>query len=276
MIYLQLAGRLGNQLFQWAAAHKVQEDYGKVCLVYDDFHQSEPTSLIKELASGKFEIRKSNLIGRILQINDKFNSTNLFLKQLINSENNPYNKIEKLPNRTKIMRGFFQNWLNFCEYEDEITAQLNKAINRIFRNSIKLQTIEKELIDFCAVHVRRGDYQNSPFGILAPEFYIAANENRTKPLVLFTDQEELSDDYKKVINPDYIFSPSQLSSEETFALMSRASKVSIANSTYSWWAGYIAMRNGSRVLMPHPWFKDNSPNSAFEYPGMLREKSIFN
>lgn len=276
MIYLQLAGRLGNQLFQWAAALKVQESHGQVCLVYDDFHQSKPTPILEELTSGKIEIRKVNSIGRILQINDKFRIGNLFLKQIISSEQNPYSELDRLPTRTKVLRGYFQNWRNIIEFEDIIYEQLNDVVNKIFCNSIKLQTYENELTEYCSIHVRRGDYQDSNFGTLAPRFYVATKDFRSKPILLFTDQEDLPEAYKKAINPDYIFTPKHLSNEETFALMSRGSEVAIANSTFSWWAGFLSMKNGGQVLLPHPWLKGDSPKSAFQYPGMYQEKAIFN
>ncbi len=275
MIYLQLAGRLGNQLFQWAAALKIQKEYKDVCFIYDDYHQSKPSPMLLELAQEKFEIRKVNSIGRVLQFYDRFKSSDLILKHFINNERNPYGELETVPTKAKIFRGYYQNWRNLVGNEDFISAELNRVTNLIVSNSARLREIDEELKDFCSVHIRRSDYQDSSFGILAPQFYVNSEKFRTKPTLIFTDQEDLPAEYLKAINPEHVFTPKQLSGEETFALMAQGKEVVIANSTFSWWAGFLALNNGSDVQIPDQWRKEGSLDSAFQYPGMVQAKSLF-
>jgi len=42
-----------------------------------------------------------------------------------------------------------------------------------------------------------------------------------------------------------------------------------ANSTLSWWGGYLALKRGAASFIPYPWFKNWTPEvgSAFNFPG---------
>lgn len=275
MINLQLAGRLGNQLFQWAIALKAQERLQEVCLVYDNYHQSTPTSILRELVHGKIEIRKSNLIGRILQIEDRFFAESEVLKRFIQTESDPYEIFSTIPRSTKILRGFFQNWQNVSQSEQTIKDELSRVADKVLNSSPKLIKVRDELEDFNAVHVRIGDYRNSKFGVLSPEFYSSIKRKLDGPVVVFTDQDQLPEEYIAALKPDYIFTPKSLSSEESFALMSCANSLMLANSTFSWWSGFLVLQNDREVIIPDPWLKDSTSASALVYPRMIKAKSLF-
>jgi hypothetical protein len=275
VIYIQLAGRLGNQLFQWATALNVQKAHGPVTLVFDDYHQSSPSPLLNELAQGQIAIRKRNLIGRLLQLEDRFFIRSPMLKNIIKTEVDPYSIFSTLPSRVRVVRGFYQNWQNVSRSNAAITEKLDQAIERQLQKSKKIQRIHEELGSFSAIHIRQGDHGNSIFGLLSPEFYKINQTKSSGPVVVFTDRDDLPNKFKLATNPDFIFSPNNLSAEDSFALMSRAKELMIANSTFSWWAGFIALQNGSKVVIPNPWMKDGTAGTALNYPGMAQANSQF-
>lgn len=275
MIYIQLAGRLGNQLFQWATALNVQKAHGPVTLVFDDYHQSAPSPLLSALAQGQIAIRKSNSIGRFLQLEDRFFSKKPILKNIIKTETDPYSIFSTLPNGVRVLRGFYQNWQNVSASKDAITEKLDQVIERQIQKSIKIQKMHQELGSFSAVHIRQGDYGNSSFAFLSPEFYQINQPQSNGPVVVFTDRDDLPNEFKLATKPDYIFSPNDLSSEDSFALMSRAKELVIANSTFSWWAGFMALQKGSKIIIPNPWLKDATAGTALDYPGMTQANSLF-
>lgn len=275
MIYIQLAGRLGNQLFQWATALNVQKAHGPVTLVFDEYHQSAPSPILSALAQGQIAIRKSNSIGRFLQLEDRFFSKRPILKNIIKTETDPYSIFSTLPNGVRVLRGFYQNWQNVSASKDAITEKLDQVIERQIQKSIKIQRMHQELGSFSAVHIRQGDYGYSSFAFLSPEFYQINQPQSNGPVVVFTDRDDLPNEFKLATNPDYIFSPYDLSSEDSFALMSRAKELVIANSTFSWWAGFMALQKGSKVIIPNPWLKDATAGTALNYPGMTQANSLF-
>jgi hypothetical protein len=44
---------------------------------------------------------------------------------------------------------------------------------------------------------------------------------------------------------------------ETFSVLSNSKKLIASNSTFSWWAGLLALHRGGVVCVPHPWTKTN-------------------
>jgi hypothetical protein len=275
VIYIQLAGRLGNQLFQWATALNVEKAHGPVTLVFDEYHQSSPSPLLNELAQGQIAIRKRNSIGRLLQLEDRFFSRRPILKNIIKTETDPYSIFSTLPSGVRVLRGFYQNWQNVSLSKDAITKKLDQVIERQIQRSTKIQKMHQELGSFSAVHIRQGDYEYSNFGLLSPEFYQINQAQSNGPVVVFTDRDDLPNEFKIATNPDFIFSPNNLSAEDSFALMSRAKELVIANSTFSWWAGFMALQKGSKVIIPNPWSEDGTAGTALNYPGMTQANSLF-
>jgi hypothetical protein len=276
VIHLQLAGRLGNHLFQWATALSIQNESQPIVLTYDDFHQSEPSNLLRKVVGETIGIKKSNLTGRLLQLEDKFFLNKPLLESLIYTETNPFGVYEHVRHSTFIARGYFQNWRNLASVEELITSQLEVALSNWINADTRLMTLRNEIGEFHAVHVRQGDYLGSDFGTLSSEYYKGKRGKFLLPVAVFTDQSELNAKYFDAIQPDFVFTRETLSADDSFALMSQASSITAANSTFSWWAGFlIAKRNGD-VTIPNPWMKAAPISDAFIYPKMQSSVSIFN
>lgn len=276
MIHLQLAGRFGNHLFQWATAMCIQSDNRSVTLTYDDFHQNAPSPLLYQLVAGNMEIRKSNLTGRLLQIEDKYLSQSPLLKPFIYTEYNPYGISQEISKRTRMMRGFFQNWRNFSKVENQVFHRLNSLLINWIESNSEVEEFKAEIGPFHAVHVRKGDYSGTDFGILSAEYYQKNFITSSLPVVVFTDHENLGDEYIKAIEPSFVLTPKMMSTENTFALMSQANSIIAANSTYSWWAGFLISKKGGDVVIPNPWLEKHDPSDALIHPAMKSADSIFN
>lgn len=276
MIHLQLAGRLGNHLFQWATALSIQNESQSIALSYDDFHQSEPSSLFRKVVAGTIEIKKSNLTGRLLQLEDKYLLDIQLLKLFIYTENNSFGVYENVHDKTHVVRGFFQNWKNFARVEEKIASQLEIALGSWIDADTHLNQLRSEIGVFHAVHVRQGDYLGTDFGTLSSEYYKGNRRNSSIPVVVFTDQIELSAEYRDAIRPDFVFTREKLSADDSFALMAQASSITVANSTYSWWAGFLIAKKNGDVAIPNPWTKKAEFGNALIHPKMRSSVAIFN
>ena len=109
--------------------------------------------------------------------------------------------------------------------------------------------LESQMQNVVAVHVRRGDYLNfqNTYPILGKNYYIEAKKYIEKQLQnpsywLFSDDPQLAfKDLKEVFEFSEIVSEqSGCSTVETLELMSKCNGLITANSTFSWWAAYIA------------------------------------
>lgn len=276
MIHLQLAGRLGNHLFQWATALSIQNEPQSIVLTYDDFHQSEPSNLLRKVVGDSIEIKKSNLTGRLLQLEDKLFLKKQFLKPLIYTETNPFGVYEHNRGTSFIARGYFQNWRNLASVEGVITSQMELALRNWIVADAHLKKLRDEIGEFHAVHVRQGDYLGTDFGILSSEYYKGKRGKSLLPVAVFTDQSELDTKYLDAIQPDFVFTRETLSADDSFALMSQANSITAANSTFSWWAGFLIAKRDGDVTIPSPWMKVAPISDAFVYPKMQSSVSIFN
>ena len=275
MISIQLAGRLGNQLFQWATAKSFQEKFPDLCLTYDSYHKNAPEPLIRDLSEGNLDIRKKVSTGLILRATDKFNFNNHITKKYLHTELNPYSALQHIDSRVKIVRGYFQNWEKIWEHREFLAAELLKHTDEIIKNSTRISKLSIDFSDRSTIHLRMSDYENSEFGILGPDYYSNIVTNGRKKPVVFTDSTKIPSHFLKELNPELVITPEDLNSEETFALMSKSQKLITANSTFSWWAGFLVLQNHGQVTIPEPWAKRSQYTAHLEYPGMHTAQAVF-
>jgi hypothetical protein len=76
---------------------------------------------------------------------------------------------------------------------------------------------------------------------------------------------------------DLWFGPQDLNAVQALTLMSRANRLVTANSTLSWWAGFLAVQDGNTVEIPDPFFKSSNLHAgdAFHFPEFKLRDSVF-
>lgn len=114
---------------------------------------------------------------------------------------------------------------------------------------------EPELNDYCAIHVRLGDYDGGYHPRLDLAYYAQAIEHfdRSQRFLLFSDDPssamKILQDYKLRItmagNGDYI---------KHFKMMKACRHFIIGNSTYSAMSAILGEAEDKKVIAPSPWF----------------------
>jgi Glycosyl transferase family 11 len=99
-----------------------------------------------------------------------------------------------------------------------------------------------------AVHVRRGDYlvHSDLFPPLPLEYYIEAMGLTQGPYLVFSDDTQWC---RENLPGDCVFLEHNRDYEDLF-LMAACDEVITANSTYSWWAAWLA---NTRAIYPRQW-----------------------
>lgn len=158
------------------------------------------------------------------------------------------------------LRGYFQSW----RYVDSVAAELREELWELRSPSTwfheqrsKLSTME----NWVGVHVRRGDYKDlsgMPVGEIYYERALAllSEQGLLHNIVVFSDEIELVREmpvWRETPHVTFFDSPPETRPIETLLLMSLASHLVIANSTFSWWAAWAGDRPGRRVIFPRPW-----------------------
>jgi hypothetical protein len=113
-----------------------------------------------------------------------------------------------------------------------------------------------------ALHVRRGDYVEDPrilarHGICGREYYEAAMNllrsqcGQSRFFVFSDDVERVQDEFSGLPGLTYVRGNSQ---EEDLYLMAACRHIIIANSTFSWWAAWLNRHADKLVIAPRQWF----------------------
>lgn len=109
---------------------------------------------------------------------------------------------------------------------------------------------ENRKSNYTAVHVRMGDYGGDYHPICSFDYYLQAMARMSGPYLIFSDEILKA---KEMLQPlvssnDYFYTGNTF---ESFREMKMCRDHIIANSTFSWWAAWLA--NGN-VIAPKRWF----------------------
>jgi len=171
-------------------------------------------------------------------------------------------RIEDIAPGTTLV-GHFQSWRYFANVADELRERMSSLIapSNWYLEMVKRISPGRGSI---VLHVRRGDYvlpeQQRLQGLSTRQYYIRALSTLRRmgydgEIFLASDsldvaQAELAGDAVLVpLDPPVGTDPFEL-----VVLMSRADAIVVANSSFSWWAGFIGERPGHVVVAPRPWF----------------------
>lgn len=283
----QLMGGLGNQMFQYAAGRRLSLEKNRRLLV--------DKSILDDHSPGRHDVnRKYGLQVFKLEVQTARNSDRwLFnahglpwlvrvLKRLLEPvtsrwtyRNRSFEYDKDLFEAVPIPRYIQGLWQSY-KYLEPISKQLRQDFQ--FRNALntKTQKIAESLQKKYAVclHVRRGDYisgkASSFMSMVGREYYQIAIQNLEKKFIKKLTYHVFSDDIEWCkreftwLGFETIFNDSNLSLNSEgvdLHLMSLASLFVIPNSTFAWWAAWLAKAPDKHVIAPARWFIDSTINT---------------
>ena len=279
MAYIRLQGGLGNQLFIWSTAHYLSRITNKPIRIV--CNPRNVHIFIEQLANiSKQDIRlvrgKSARIFFIIFEFLKIKNQKLF--ELINFKNHFFAEQQNLEISREILskalfiQGFFQRAWIVEEVWDILRREISEVSEYFSENRMEM------LSEKTAMHVRRGDYVLSPntWGLLSLQYYKEAlgDLNGVK---CFTDMD--INQAKKFFENSpsvQILTPNDANEISVLLNLSKMNKLAIANSSLSWWGGFLASKKAALVIAPDPWFrKSDSWSNEIFCTDFIRHKSIF-
>lgn len=281
---MQISGRLGNQLFQWAYAHQLADQFKvQIHPFVDKLHFSSSEDSIYSLQGMRCvhiaNEKTFDLGGQIFRILDKISSVNpkisnyLSYKSGILRQSDAY-IMPELRFKPWLVSGFYISAEPAKLYGDHLWGILKKIIEPVFI----FQKITLNLPDkYQAIHVRRGDFQTmqKTFGLLDENWY-ERNLDFNLPIVLATDDLIGAQEIINKIKPDIVLDPAVVSPIETLAILANSKKLILANSTFSWWAGFCVSRTGGQVIFPKPFYLSEPwKNESMILPNFIERPSSF-
>lgn len=281
MIHILCQGGLGNQLFILNIAELLYQKYEcEISIVFDEKsrHLDRPIE-IQDLVEKHFPYISifnsrrvfrtfeslDQTVGRLSRISlSKITSGYIYDSKNIEAA---YEFRRPVP---KFVRGYFQN-------SEQVMQVLPQYVGK-FESYLEMISIELDLPnDYQAFHIRRGDYvmSRNTLGELLPEFYQKTRSEKL-PLLLSTDDNRYIAEIQENFPEARVIGPNELNSWQTFKVLAGARKLTMANSTFSWWAGAIAFNRGSEVIRPKEWNKVPTLSEKYlKHPGFIETESHF-
>ena len=247
MLSTQLQGGLGNQMFQIAAAYGVALRNNAIPEFNFENHYLP--------LQGRKAKNYIDSIFRNIKINNALHS----FENIYQEQSHHFSEIEYKEDLCLV--GYFQSEKYFSDCEDEIrelfgpSAEINSYLQGKY--SAVLNKIST------SIHIRRGDYLK--FSNIHPqctqEYYIKAMSlvAPTEVYVIFSDDPEWC---KRNFTGNKFY---VVDNEEDYIdmyLMSQCSNNIIANSSFSWWGGWLNANQSKKVITPSRWFGDDGPQDT--------------
>jgi hypothetical protein len=271
---VRLSGGLGNQLFQYfAGACKSIETSESLVLNFSQIH-------LGKVSHGS-SLRSIDLPVKYRSRNVELSAFSIFIRKIFLRFENIFFRKSRILNKDNLHHKSIlnQNYLSYelvQEHYPDWEAQLISP-SRWFDDMFEVTKENR----FIALHIRRGDYLEernfSTIGVLDSDYYekaihLLSEQLGPLPIWIFSDseQENLPIDILNSKRVYWISPPVGADPAESLFLMSRASGIVLANSTFSWWAAIFAAKNAV-VCCPEPWFRnlDQPKNLAKSHWKML-------
>lgn len=243
-VSILLKGGLGNYMFQIACAYSYAKKNNKECF----FTTNDAVKIHKYIDSYRENVLKNvPLIESHGQNGFKrYNEPTFHFTEIPNIEGDVY------------LDGYFQSEKYFNNYSEDI-RKLFKFPEKLKGETI-IHAADKFKDDFngqtCSIHVRRGDYLNSPDHHPTQDvsYYMKAAKKigMDKKFLVFSDDIQwCKENFPEMDN--FIFIEG-LKDYEDLLLMSLCKHNIICNSSFSWWAAWLNQNSEKIVIAPQKWF----------------------
>lgn len=268
---VSLRGGLGNQLFQWALAVALSSTGHRVVFDTVRLRGNRPLAIGPLLSSyprvsrlaglGMVALDKAGLLERVPGL------------RVVREPSFGYvANLGSLLGPRNYLLGYWQSPHYFASSAAPIRAQvLAFGRSTLTPSGSALLSDVVAAGDVAAVHVRRGDYVTNPVaaahhGTLGDDYYTLATkqlrEAGARRFLYFSD--DLDWVRANLAGPDDVLVPRTVATSPIgeIALMAACAGRVIANSSFSWWAAWLADPSPLPTVAPAQWFADNHADAA--------------
>jgi len=247
-ITVALRGGLGNQLFCWAAGFSLSAKLGRKLVLLGgkirrtDHHILDPRTFELDYFGLEEATRWQAFSNSHLRQNLEFRESGF-------EYDSRFEQIQKAVH----LEGYFQSWRYFQDFQQAIWHALISKMS--FSPQANAVWQEVRYVPWVGVHVRRGDYEKVGVMALPDHNYYQSAIRRAQGLTgareVFVFSDDISAARKVVPLADRYFGPEQVSSPgDVLNFLSRADAFVGANSTLSWWAGFLNRRAQAPIIFP--------------------------
>lgn len=280
MIIVKLKGGMGNQMFQYALGRALSIKYGvplglDLAFLLDRTPRSNFTFRNYDLDVFKI---KADIVpqSKIPFIYRKFKSKIGLLIDFLRRKYFKLPGVEKKFNfdssilnigPNAYLDGYWQTEKYFNNIEDVLRSEFSIKVD------LSIEAINIcEKIKSCeaiSLHIRRGDYYsnkntNEILGLCPLSYYkdavnLIIQKVKNPSFFIFSDDIDWCKNNLKIDNT--LFFVGGLKDYEDLILMSKCKHNIIANSSFSWWGGWLNSNKNKIVIAPKKWYNSKNFNS---------------
>lgn len=267
-ITIRPIGGTGNQLFIYATGSAISQRLGvELWADISDFASNQKRSYMLDSFP--------STVSRVVDAPDASNRNSLRARFLKSPWANPGNQTGKIVKERGFwfdpqvrdvqdgctIHGYLQSWKYFQNDSKRLRSEI---LSPVEPSSWFLATSEKLLSadPWIGIHVRRGDYLEIPrMGITTDYYYsralsVVTQLTGVKNAVVFSDDINSARALPSLSQrrqTKFLEAPEGSSPLENLILLSLSSHLVSANSSFSWWAGWLNDREERTVVYPRPW-----------------------
>lgn len=268
MVILKLRGSLGNQLFSYCFGRRIAIEKRDILIV-------DKWPIYEYTAQSYYSLNRFNIKGLELPFKSKYITS--FLNRLDNENTRTISKVnftkiyepqiieDCLNTKNLILDGHWQSYKYFEKYWEILKRDLTlKKSNLTFDQMRNLEEMKQS--NSISIHIRRGDYLKSkdlkplPIDYYREAIKISRKKINKPKFFVFSDDQEW---VRKNLEIEDAVYPSQNieNPENDLIMMSQAKHNIIANSTFSWWGGYLNKFEDKIIIAPNDWFTSKKRNN---------------
>jgi len=261
-IIVEMMGGLGNQMFQYARGLSIATQFEMdIKLDLTQLKARHPDSVIRVRF---FRLQKFGLQDKIIST-DFLKTMGMSFDSTENRRNLMMIATGECPTSHTILRGWYQGEKFFSNVQKEV-RQIFSFRRLVSWPASEIERMIEGRVNTVAVHIRRGDYVNNKFHeICDRDYYLRAKfilEMITENPLFIVFSEDIQ--YcRQFMGEKAVYVDESISDVESMHLMSSCKHHVISNSTFSWWAAWLADSSGRQVMAPARWFNDEDMNHHY-------------
>lgn len=281
-IVFTLQGGLGNQLFEWAFGHALAAEGRTVVFDRVRLRGDRPYALGDLIGRSEFLARPVGL-ALVLATRRRWLTDSTALRYVPQVRSGYDSTVrERLEGRSYV-QGYFQSPRYFASVADDVRSRVKSHLaGMLTPMGVALAAELQADPTSVAVHVRRGDYLTNPdatakHGVLDQKYYdeaLALTDARGhRRRIWFSDDPEWVGTH--LARPGDTVCPPEATTDDggQIALMSACASRITANSSFSWWGGWLGepSTEDHPVIAPSAWFADEHSDASDLIPkGWIR------
>ena len=248
-IYVYVYGGLGNQLFQAAFASVIRARSGaSIDFIVDSFKNDGLRSFLLN--------QFPHLRGGIAPMGDAYGAVVINEADVRSFPHQPLldQLGQMVANGGRLyLSGFWQNEAYFAPHHDLLVQELTPILPDKLADQVQAMRDS----DCIGLHMRRQGYGH--MGLVKSAYYLHAiqairQERGDIPVHVFSDDPVYTGYLLRNLPNIHMASDGDLNNPlADFAKLSACRHQVIANSSFSWWAAWLAEREWSIIYAPQPW-----------------------